>query len=145
MDIDQIRELVRLMVDNDLDELDITEGESKVRLRRNASAEVVAAPAGAAPAAAPASAPVEAPPAEEQLIEIKSPMVGTYYAASSPEAGPFVTAGSSVSEDTVVCIIEAMKVMNELKAECSGEVVEVCVRNTEPVEYGQVLFRVKPL
>jgi acetyl-CoA carboxylase biotin carboxyl carrier protein len=148
MNIDEIRQLVQLMVDNDLDELDITEGENKIKLRRNASGQVVAvAPAAAVPAvaaAAPAAAPAEAPPAEEELLDIKSPMVGTFYAASSPDADAYVTVGSKVGEDTVVCIVEAMKVMNEVKAECAGEIVELRVKNAEPVEYGQVLFRVRP-
>jgi len=142
MDIDEIRELIRLMVDNDLAELDISDGENKVRMKR-AGAE----PAPPAPAQAPAQAgpPTPAPvPAAEELVEIKSPMVGTFYDAPSPEADPYVTVGSKVSEDDVVCIVEAMKVMNEIKAGCSGEIVEVCVRNAQPLEYGQVLFRVRP-
>jgi acetyl-CoA carboxylase biotin carboxyl carrier protein len=95
----------------------------------------------AAPAAA--AAPAEKP-AAAHLIEIKSPMVGTFYAASSPDSDPYASVGAAVTEDSVVCIVEAMKVMNEVKAECSGTVVEVCVKNAQPVEYGQVLFRVEP-
>jgi len=158
IDIEQVRELVRLMVDNELSELDITEGESKIKLRRGASGEVImAAPPmpGAQPVAAVAPAPPPAPgpaspaPAAEatkdepELIEITSPMVGTFFAAESPEAGPFVAVGDTVSADTVVCIIEAMKVMNEIKADCAGQIAEVCVANAQPVEYGHVLFRVR--
>jgi len=83
------------------------------------------------------------PPAEA-LLEIKSPMVGTFYSAPSPDSDPYVSVGSVIGDDTVVCIIEAMKVMNEIRAECAGKVVEVCVQNAQPVEYGQVLYRVRP-
>ncbi|MHC4717386.1 MAG: acetyl-CoA carboxylase biotin carboxyl carrier protein [Planctomycetota bacterium] len=156
IDIEQVKELVRLMVDNELSELDVSEGESKIKLRRGPSGEVVmttpALPAGqvvpvaAAPPPAPAAgeaAPAEAAEAAEELHEIKSPMVGTFYAASGPDAGPFVAVGDTVAIDTVVCIVEAMKVMNEIRAECSGQIAEVCVENAQPVEYGQVLFRVR--
>ncbi len=150
MDIDKVRELVRLMVDNDLAELDITDGENKIKLKRSGAEPVPAPPPAAGPAAsvAPVAAiqagePVEALPAEE-LLEIKSPMVGTFYAAPSPEDEAYVSVGAKVSGDTVVCIVEAMKVMNEIKAECTGSIVEICVQNAQPVEYGQVLFKVRP-
>jgi acetyl-CoA carboxylase biotin carboxyl carrier protein len=147
MDIEQIRELVRLMVENDLAELDMSDGENKIKLKRGAGGEVVtqAAPAPVAAAPAPAEAPAPAGQGEEEnLIEIRSPMVGTFYAAPSPDVDPYVTVGSRVEEDTVVCIIEAMKVMNEIKAEHAGEIVELCVRNARPVEYGEALFRLRP-
>lgn len=145
MDIEEIRELIRLMVDNDLAELDVSDGENKVKLKRGADGEpvIVAAPAPAA--SAPQAGPVEAAPAaDDGLVEIKSPMVGTFYSATSPDSEDLVSIGSGVGEDTVVCIVEAMKVMNEIKAECIGTIAEVCVRNAQPVEYGQVLFKVKP-
>ena len=151
MDIDEVRELIRLMVENDLAELDITEGENKIRLKRGGSGEVVpvamAAPVPVAappPAAAAEAEPAVAEPVEEYL-EITSPMVGTYYSAPSPDEPAFVSVGDRVSADTVVCVVEAMKVMNEIKAEIAGEIVEVCVENAQPIEYGQVLFRVKPV
>ncbi len=147
MNIDEIRELVRLMVENDLAEMDITLGENKVRLKKGPTGEVMMAPvAHAAPMAAPIAAAGPAPAAApaEKLLEIKSPMVGTFYAAPSPDSDVFVSVGSHVSDDSAVCIIEAMKVMNEIKAECSGQIAEVCVKNAQPVEYGQVLFRVRP-
>ncbi len=153
MDIDEIKQLVQLMVDNDLSELDIADGDKKIALKRGkAPAPVIAAPAlmpvaSGVPASPAAPAPVaQAPTPEpaEKLIEIRSPMVGTFYAAPSPDTEAFVQPGTRISDDSVVCIIEAMKVMNEIKAECSGEIVEVCVRNAQPVEYGQVLFRVRP-
>ncbi len=140
MDIDEIRELVRLMVDNELAELDVSDGENKIKLKRGAGGEPVVA---AAPV--PQAGPVEVAPAvEDSLVEIRSPMVGTFYIATSPDTEAFVSIGSGVGEDTVVCIVEAMKVMNEIKAECIGTIVEICVRNAQPVEYGQVLFKVKP-
>ncbi len=143
MDIDEIRELVRLMVDNDLAELDVTDGESKIRLRRGSGGEVVAVPtaANAPPPAAAVAAEAAEPVAD--LIEVRSPIVGTFYAAADPESEPYVSVGSAVGADSVVCIIEAMKVMNEIKAEQAGEIVDICVKNAQPVEYGQVLFRLR--
>ncbi len=152
MDIEEIRELIRLMVENDLAELDVADGESKIRLRRGSTGEVSVVPltaaplpasAPAGPTAAPAPAAPPQAPAPEALLEIRSPMVGTFYAAASPDSDPYVAVGAHVGEDSVVCIIEAMKVMNEIKAEKAGEIVEVCVKNAQPVEYGQVLFRLR--
>jgi len=150
MDIKEIRLLVKLMVDNGLSELDIGEGANKVHLKRG-HGEVVAMPAvmptpmiAAAPVAAAPSAAVESAKPVETLLEIRSPMVGTFYAAPSPDSEPYVSSGIAVGDETVVCIVEAMKVMNEIKAECAGAIVEVCVKNAQPVEFGQVLFRVRP-
>jgi len=148
MDIKDIRQLVKLMVENDLSELEIADGPSKVHLRRGADPSQVAAVAPgpqavAPPAPGPAAGDTQVEPAEN-LVEIRSPMVGTFYTASSPDSEPYIQAGSAVTEDAVVCIVEAMKVMNEIKAECTGVVREVCVNNAQPVEFGQVLFRVKP-
>jgi acetyl-CoA carboxylase biotin carboxyl carrier protein len=156
VEIKDIRQLVKLMADNDLTELDIKSGDTKIHLRRGGEeVHVVQAPQAPlpqpqAPAAAPAPVPEAqgTPPQSEapadNLIEIKSPMVGTFYAAPSPESDAFVNAGAKVDDETVVCIVEAMKVMNEIKAECTGTIAEVCVKNAQPVEFGQVLFRVKP-
>ena len=152
--IEEVKQLVQLMVDHDLGEVDITDGDRKILLKRGvaclpamsvAPVAGMPAPAFAPPAQAPApAAPAaeEAPP--EELTEIRSPMVGTFYAAPSPESEAYVAAGSTVDEDAVVCIVEAMKVMNEVKADCSGTIAEICVQNAQPVEYGQVLFRVRP-
>jgi len=154
IDVDMIRQLLELMSQHDLAELEIEQQDLAVRLRKSASATapaaplapivmpaVVAAPMGmAAPAAAAAPAP--APP--EKLPAITSPMVGTYYAASSPDAEPYVKVGDHVSEDTVVCIIEAMKVFNEIRAEVSGTIEKILVRNSQPVEFGQALLAVRP-
>lgn len=148
MNIDEIKQLVQLMVDNELTELDITDGENKFAFKRgHGGVPMMVAPPAAVATAGLAAAPAAAPAAEKapsNLIEIRSPMVGTFYSAPSPESDAFASVGTSISDDSPVCIIEAMKVMNEIKAECSGTVVEVCVRNAQPVEYGQVLFRVKP-
>ena len=147
MDINEIKELIRLMVDNDLAELDVSDGESKVKLKRGADDKpvIVAAPVPAAPAPSAGKADGVKPAViEENLIEIKSPMVGTFYNAASPDSAPYVSIGSGVGADTVICLIEAMKVMNEIKADCSGAVAEICVRSAQPVEYGQVLFRIRP-
>ena len=151
--VDSIRQLVELMVENDLDEIDIAHGKTKILLRRGgvvteggaAPAPAAAAPAaGGAPQAAAAPQAAGEEPAKQELIEITSPMVGTFFAAPSPDSDPYVTVGAGVSDDTVVCIVEAMKVMNEIKAECTGAIAEVCVKNAQPVEFGQVLFKVKP-
>lgn len=148
MDIREIRQLVKLMVDNDLRELDIADGDKSIHLKRGREeAPAAAAPAAPVAPAAPAPKPAEEAPAEEPapaLIDIKSPMVGTFYTAASPDSEIYAEVGDDVEPDTVVCIVEAMKVMNEIRAECTGTIVEVCVQNAHPVEFGQVLFRVRP-
>ena len=148
-DVRTIRYLVRLMSRHDLSEIDLREGDLRIRLRRGtrlrpAPPAPLPAPAAAEPAAAP-PAPA-APPAApgRKLIEIKSPTVGTFYAQKEPGAPPYVTVGSRVQPDTVVCMIEAMKLFNEITADCSGVIAEVLVQNKDPVEYGTVLFRVDP-
>jgi acetyl-CoA carboxylase biotin carboxyl carrier protein len=149
MDIKDIKVLVQLMVDNDLGELEIADGATKVHLKRQgAQGPMMAAAAPApvyvqGPAAAPAAKEAPAAKPAEELLEIRSPMVGTFYTAPSPDSEAFVQVGAAVRDDSVVCIVEAMKVMNEIKAECSGVIREICVKNAQPVEFGQVLFRVK--
>ena len=148
MNIKQIRELAQIVSENGLSAIEVAEGENRVRIER-----AVAAPAAVpavvsmpAPVAAP-TAPAPAPAAEETNVdfnrtrEIKSPMVGVFYAAPSPDAKPFVEVGSKVKKGDVVCIVEAMKLMNEISAEFDGEVVDVCVHNGDVVEYGQTLFK----
>jgi acetyl-CoA carboxylase biotin carboxyl carrier protein len=145
MEIEDIKQLVQLMVDNDLSELDITDGEKKISLRRGAgNVPVIASVPMAAPAVTPGAAAAPAAAPASNLLEIKSPMVGTFYSAPSPDSDPFVSVGTHVGDDTAVCIIEAMKVMNEIQAQCAGTIAEICVKNAQPVEFGQVLFRVKP-
>lgn len=152
MDIKLIKQVVDLMKRSDISEFEFEEDGFKLRLSsQSAQAPQViqAAPAPAAQAPNPAPAPFgadepTAPAAEEKGISIiKSPMVGTFYRASSPESPPFVDVGAKVTADSVVCIIEAMKVMNEIQAEFGGKITEVLVENGEAVEYGQPLFKVK--
>jgi acetyl-CoA carboxylase biotin carboxyl carrier protein len=149
----EVEYLMAMMVANDVTEVDVADGKRHIALKRGtytpytALAAPVATPAPAMgalaqmPPAIPAEAPAEP---KEKLLEIKSPMVGTFYAAASPDSAAYVTVGDNIGDETVVCIVEAMKVMNEIKAECSGKIAEICVKNAEPVEFGQVLFRVKP-
>jgi len=105
---------------------------------------VAQAPGGTLLPGSGTAAPAGAAPAKAQLVDIKSPMVGTFYSAPEPGAGPYVKVGSRVAAGQVVCIIEAMKIMNEIEAEVAGLVREVCVENAQPVEFGQPLFRVDP-
>jgi len=142
--VEEVRQLVQLMVDHELSEVDITDGARKILLKRRAAVPPAPVAAPAAPAPAAPSPPAAPEPAPEELIEIKSPMVGTFYAAPSPDSDPYVAVGYEVDEDTVVCIVEAMKVMNEVRAECSWTIAEICIKNAQQVEYGQVLFRVRP-
>ncbi|MCA9285457.1 MAG: acetyl-CoA carboxylase biotin carboxyl carrier protein [Phycisphaerales bacterium] len=157
IDIRKLKELVRLMVSNDLTELDLRDSQEQVTLKRASPQPIIqtiAAPAGAiaahgvaapAAAAAPASGGSAAAPSPDAgLVAIESPMVGTFYAAAAPEKPPFVSVGTSVGPDTVVCLIEAMKVFNEIKAEASGTIERVLVKNGEPVEFGQKLFLIRP-
>ncbi len=158
MDIEEIKTLTSLMVDNDLSEIMIRDGEKRILLRRHSATEPASGvmPAGvphsvvvAAPAIAPAApaspivAVAAAPTADDGLEMIKSPMVGTFYAASDPEALPFVKVGDHVSPDSVIAVIEAMKVFNEIKAEVTGTIESIAVRNADPVEFGQVLMKVR--
>ncbi|MHC4474995.1 MAG: acetyl-CoA carboxylase biotin carboxyl carrier protein [Planctomycetota bacterium] len=151
-DVQRIKELIEIMKENKLVELEIKHGDDKIFLKRSQggppalTAVPVVAPAGVAAAKThPEQAETtEAPGPQEQLTEIKSPIVGTFYTASSPDSEPFVEIGSAVDQQTVVCIVEAMKVMNEIRAETSGTIAEIVVENGQAVEYGQVLFRVKP-
>ena len=148
MNIKQIRELAQIVSENGLSAIEIAEGENRVRIERAAAAPaaVPAVVSMPAPVAAP-TAPAPAPAAEETNVdfnrtrEIKSPMVGVFYAAPSPDAKPFVEVGSKVKKGDIVCIVEAMKLMNEITAEFDGEVVDICVHNGDVVEYGQTLFK----
>ena len=156
MDIRKLKELIRLMVDNDLTELDLKDKEEQVLLKRGhggtvtqIAPTVVSAPAPAHAAAAPAAKAAQAPaaaPADDDagLVAIESPMVGTFYASPGPDKPPFMSVGSSVGPDTTVCLVEAMKIFNEIKAERSGTVAKILVKSGQPVEFGQKLFLVKP-
>ncbi|MCZ6834301.1 MAG: acetyl-CoA carboxylase biotin carboxyl carrier protein [Planctomycetota bacterium] len=155
IDIRKLKELVRLMVNNNLSELDLRDSEEQVTLRRNG-------PSGAPQLVAPVAAPVQAAPTPgtsaaatppsahdasssiEGMHKIESPMVGTCYTAPDPDSPVFVKVGDRVDPDKVVCLIEAMKIFNEIKAECTGTVEKVMVNNAEAIEFGQALFIVKP-
>lgn len=158
INLDTLKELVRLMVDNDLSEVELHDEQESVSLKRGgapAGSHVVyaAAPSHAGPAAHHAAPPHASAPshaagggsdADAGLVAIESPMVGTYYSAASPDSPAFVKPGSQIASDSVVCIIEAMKVFNEIKAEVSGTIEKILVKNGEPVEFGQKLFLVRP-
>jgi acetyl-CoA carboxylase biotin carboxyl carrier protein len=157
LDLNKIKQVVDLMKKSDLSEFEIQDQEFKLRIKRDlggraaaAPAAPAAAPAPVAPAAAPApvapaAAPAPAAPAaaDPNVKVITSPMVGTFYATPSPDSPNFVAIGSTVKADTVVCIIEAMKVMNEIQSELAGTIVECLVASGTSVEFGQPLFRVK--
>ncbi len=155
MDIREIRKILDMIRDNDLAEFEVEDQGFRLKVRRRiggemavtASAPPPATPGGVAPAvsAVPAAPPPAAEPEEGHWHTITAPIVGTFYRASAPDADPFVTVGQEVDENTVVCIIEAMKVMNEIKAECRGIVRQVLVENATPVQFGQALFKVEPL
>jgi len=147
LDIPQIKKVIALVEDSNLSELEVEQGSFRLKLRKGpgGTAEVTAIPVPAAAAAAPAptqAAATEAPADDDNFHYINAPMVGTFYRSSSPDADPFVEVGSKVSESTVVCIVEAMKVMNELPADCTGTVAEILVENGNGVEYGQPLYKI---
>jgi acetyl-CoA carboxylase biotin carboxyl carrier protein len=149
LDIKFIKQVVELVKRADLSEFTLEEGETRLHLSRTLTAPPVQPVpvhhAQGLPPAAPAAETEVAPAAEapDPGKTIASPMVGTFYAAPSPDSAAFVQPGDSISEDTVVCILEAMKVMNEIKAETKGVIAEILVENGESVEYGQPLFRLK--
>ncbi len=159
MDIRKVKKLIELLDDSGIAEIEITEGEESVRISRYpAGAQVTAAPvvahapapAAPAPAAAPTPAPAAAPAApaaepaaeavDEDGFEVTAPMVGTFYSSSSPGAAPYVQVGDKVNEGDTLCIIEAMKMMNQIEADVSGVIKSIRIQNGEPVEFGQVLY-----
>ena len=165
MDLKDIKVIVDLMKKNAVSEFEMEEGDFKIKLKRDSgkphkgetvvvqeAAPMILPAAAAAPVAAPvataapasAAAPAAAPAPVAEGPEVKSPMIGTFYRKPSPDADSYVEVGSVVEPDTVVCIIEAMKVMNEIKAEVKGTIAEVLVEEGKPVEYGQALFRIEP-
>lgn len=151
-EVQQVRELIELMVEHDLSELRIRQGDVAISLRRGPCGEVTFHPGLHAPPPVhpgPAPAPIQpavpdTPEESTGLVPISSPMVGTFYGASDPDSPPFVRIGSEVTPDTPVCIIEAMKVFNEIKAEVSGTIEQILVQNDQPVEFGQPLMMVRP-
>jgi len=153
IDMRKLKELVKLMVNNDLSEMDLRDTDEQVTIRRQGETIITQAPVAVAPvpAAAAATATAEVPidtapqeqPHEEGAV-IVSPMVGTFYASPDPNSPEFVNVDDEVSDDTTVCIIEAMKIFNEIKAQCTGSIIKVLVSSGDPVEFGQPLFLVKP-
>jgi acetyl-CoA carboxylase biotin carboxyl carrier protein len=150
VDLKDIKAIIDLMKKNDLSVFEMEKDGFRLKLQKGLADQPIVmatAPAAAAPAVAngPGSAAAGTAPTAETgpLKDIVSPMVGTFYRAASPDAQLFVDVGTQVNEDTVVCIIEAMKVMNEIKAETSGVIAEVVAENSKPVQFGQVLFRVR--
>ena len=145
-DVARIRQIVELMEQHELVEIDLQQGEEKIKLKRGGVAPLMPPPPPMPAAAAPPvpAATDPAAPDTSGTVTINSPMVGTFYARANPESEPFVTVGSVVNEDTVVCIVEAMKVFNEIPAECRGKVVEVLADDHQPVDFGKPLFRVRP-
>jgi acetyl-CoA carboxylase biotin carboxyl carrier protein len=151
VDLKDIKAIIDLMKKNSISEFEMERQDFKIRLKRgiNGGSPVVASEDGSA-LPAPVSSPALAAPVPlvnplvSNDLEIKSPMIGTFYRAPSPEAGSYVETGSEVNPETVVCIIEAMKVMNEIKAETKGIIAQVLVENGKPVEFGQPLFKVRP-
>jgi len=148
MDIRKVKKLIELLDESGIAEIEITEGEESVRISRYAqnvapAAPMAVAPMAAAPAAvaaAPAAAPVVAAEPEEDGFEVTAPMVGTFYAASSPGAAPYVQVGDRINEGDTLCIIEAMKMMNQIEADVSGVVKSIRLQNGEPVEFGQTMI-----
>ncbi len=152
MDLKDIKAVVELMRKNSISEFEMENQGFKIKLKRGTNGAVLPAsyddlsPAPvltAAPSVGLAALPAAAPVLSSDM-EVKSPMIGTFYRAPSPESGPYVEVGTEVGPDTVVCIIEAMKVMNEIKAEVKGVISKVLVENAKPVEYGQPMFKVRP-
>lgn len=145
-DTDYIEKLAEIIEAKGLTEISLEDGNQAITVRRElytTDAPVVAAPA-AAPAAQPVQTPAAAPKQEAKKGQpVTSPMVGTFYKASSPDAKPFVEVGQTISKGDVVCIVEAMKLMNEIESEFSGKVVEICVEDGQPVEFGQVLMYIE--
>jgi len=163
IDIEFVQALIRMLDESSLDNLELRRGGTRIRLSKSpgGAAVVAEAPsarssadnsapalATASPAPSEGSPPALTPPVADGsatgLAEITSPMVGTFYRAPSPEADPYVEVGGTVAAGDVLCVIEAMKLMNELECEVAGRIVEICVENAEPVDFGQVLFRVDP-
>jgi len=154
VDLKDIKAIIDLMKKNSVSEFELEKQDFKIRLKRGFNGGPSGAASEDAPILnyappglalqAPAVATAQAPPPVSTELEIKSPMIGTFYRAPSPEAVSYVEVGTEVNPDTVVCIIEAMKVMNEIKAEAKGTVTQVLVENAKPVEFGQPLFKLRP-
>ena len=143
-DLERLRELVEMMEQHGLSEVSLSRGDEKWKIRRGGQQEIVQVPASIPVAPVPAAATTGPSSEADNTIPIKSPTVGTFFAAPSPDDPPFVTVGTKVNPDTIVCIVEAMKVFNQIPAEVSGTIEELLVANGDPVEFGQPLYRVRP-
>jgi len=145
MNLKEIKEMLNLMNENELIELELERDGLKIRLKKS-SGEVqqIITTAQTTPTQTETSEKQQPAQEAQQLLEVKSPMVGTFYRASSPESAPFVDLDSEIEPNQVICIIEAMKLMNEIKAEVKGKIKEILVENGSPIEFGQVLFRIEP-
>lgn len=149
-DVQRVRQLVELMHEYNLAEVDLRNGDMRIQLKGNVAPAFAppvmqaAAPVTVAPASQAPSAPAPAANDDANMVFVKSPMVGTFYSAPNPDSPAFVKVGDMVGPETTVCILEAMKVFNEIQAECSGKIVAVLVKNGEPVEFGKPLFKVDP-
>ena len=155
MDLKDIKAIIDLMRKNSVSEFELEKQDFKIRLKRGtngggsggnydeaAAVTFVQPPVAIATATVPTAAQIALPPVTNE-VEIKSPMIGTFYRSPSPESAPYIEVGAEVNVDTVVCIIEAMKVMNEIKAEAKGVITQVLVENAKPVEFGQPLFKIR--
>lgn len=142
MNFDDLDKLIERMEKASLSEISYKDGEVDIKLKKEMKQEVVEAPAQPAPAVQNTKTPIETAPVEKEGVLVKAPMVGTFYKAPSPESDPFVSVGDKVTNDSVVCILEAMKLFNEIQAETSGEIAEILVEDGEMVEYDQPLFRI---
>ncbi len=149
MDIRKVKKLIEMLENSNLEEIEIQEGEESVRLVKGNSripgssyAQPAAMPQDSPPKSSDESAPETIKEQDKDGNFITSPMVGTFYASASPGSKPFVSVGDTVNEGDVVCIVEAMKMMNEIKSEFSGKIISIKVENSEPVEYGQALFEI---
>lgn len=153
MDFNELRELLTVLNQTDIAEFTLKSGDFELVLRKGQGVALpvpttqpltLVPPAAPLPAPAPAAAPAASPLANDRLVDVSSPMVGTFYRAPAPDEPPFVDKGDRVQLGQTVCIIEAMKLMNEIEAEVAGEIVEILVANGDPVEFGQILMRVNP-
>ena len=156
----EIKELIEFLIEKDITEFELERGDVKLRVKRGAQMQIVSAPSlsaspvvavpaplphlpTSAPEPAAVAAPTPPPAVEENLHYVKSPIVGTYYESPSPGSPPFIKVGDTIKEGQVLCIVEAMKLMNEIEADASGEVVKILVTNGQPVEYGMPLFAIR--
>lgn len=143
MDVKQIQEIAEVMQGNGLTLLELTQGDVSLRMERQPAQNIIIPTHGLGPAMAETAPAASEPaiPADPNCIEVKSPMVGVFYRSPSPDAEPFAPVGTHVKKGDTLCVIEAMKLMNEISADCGGEVTEICVKDGQTVEYGQVLMK----